>query len=150
MKKRGVSPLIATVLLVGFVVALLVIVMLWGRGYIEEIKQKEGTVAEQKLSCATDIAIDITGINVIGNNLDISIENQREKIDAFTFRCTEESGNIKIVNLDSSLDAYSNNKFLIACLSTTKQVDVIPKLKIGKNIYEPCSAQHVIYDLSII
>lgn len=150
MKKRGISPLIATVLLIGFVVALLIIVMLWGRGYIEEVKQKEGTTALQKLSCSTDIGIDVTNINIAGNNLDITIENRKEKIDAFTFRCTEQSGNVKLVNLDNGLDAYSSGSFTIACLSTTKQVDVIPKLRIGKDVYEPCSDQHVIYDLTII
>jgi flagellin-like protein len=147
--KRGISPLIATVLLIGFTVALLVVVMLWGRGYIEEVKQKEGTISEQKLNCATDIGIDITSINVAGSNLEIAIENKKEKIDAFTFRCVENE-NIKVVNLDQGLDAYSTNKFLILCSSTTKQVDIIPRLIVGKGVYEPCSAQHVIYDLTIV
>ncbi len=147
--KKGISPLIATVLLIGFVVALLVIVMLWSRSYIEEIKQKEGTISEQKLNCATDIGIDVTNINIADDKLEITIENKKEKIDAFAFRCIED-GNVKLVNSDTSLDAYSSNTFLIQCSSITKQVDVIPKLRVGKGVYEPCSAQHVVYDLTIV
>lgn len=149
-KKRGISPLIATVLLIGFVIALLIIVMLWGRSYIEEVKQKEGTIALQKLSCSTDIGIDVTNINIAGSSLDVTIENKKEQIDAFTFRCTENSGDVKLVNLDNGLDAYTTGSFTIACSSTTKQVDVIPKLQIGKDVYEPCSDQHVVYDLTIV
>jgi flagellin-like protein len=148
--KRGISPLVATVLLIGFVIVLLIIIMLWGRGYIEEIKEKEGKISEQKLSCVSDIAIDIGGVNIVGNNLNVIIENKKEKIDGFTFRCTEQSGNINIVNLDYGLDAYSIASFTVVCSSTTKQVDIIPKLIIGKGVYEPCSAQHVVYDLTVI
>jgi len=42
MNKKGVSPVIATVLLVAIVVILAVIIFLWARGFTEEIVQKSG------------------------------------------------------------------------------------------------------------
>lgn len=42
MKKRGLSPVIATVLLISLAIILAVIVFLWARGFIDEQVQKEG------------------------------------------------------------------------------------------------------------
>jgi len=35
-KKKGVSPLVATILLVGFTVALIALIAIWGKRYVEE------------------------------------------------------------------------------------------------------------------
>ncbi len=47
MKKRGISPIIATVLLITVVVILSVIVFLWARGFIDEKAEKFGGAIEQ-------------------------------------------------------------------------------------------------------
>lgn len=57
MSKRGISPLIATVLLIGFIIALVAVVMLWGKGFIQEKAEKEGELAQAQLSC-TRIKLD--------------------------------------------------------------------------------------------
>ena len=44
--KRGISPLIATVLLIGFTVALAAMVMTWGSGFIK--KTTEQTTVDDK------------------------------------------------------------------------------------------------------
>lgn len=56
--KKGVSPLIATVLLIGFIVALVAVVMLWGKGFVMERAQKEGSLAKKQLAC-TNVKIDV-------------------------------------------------------------------------------------------
>lgn len=43
-KKREISPLIAVVLIIGFTVALAVIIINWGTGVIEEQEQEESTL----------------------------------------------------------------------------------------------------------
>mgnify|MGYP003943950683 CR=1 FL=1 len=52
-KKRGkgVSPLIATILLVGFTVSIVALTILWSRGYIEERAEKEEKLSSTKLAC---------------------------------------------------------------------------------------------------
>lgn len=47
MKRKGVSPIIATVLLLGIVVALSTMVFLWARSFVGEVVQKGGKPAEQ-------------------------------------------------------------------------------------------------------
>ncbi len=45
--KRGLSPVIATVLLISIVIALALIVFLWAKGFIKEAVEKQGLPAEQ-------------------------------------------------------------------------------------------------------
>jgi flagellin-like protein len=47
MEKRGVSPVIATVLLVVIVVVLILIIFIWARGIIGEVVQKQDRNIEQ-------------------------------------------------------------------------------------------------------
>jgi flagellin-like protein len=49
IKKRGVSPVVATVLLIAIVIILAIIIFIWARGFIAEKAQKFGRAIE--LSC---------------------------------------------------------------------------------------------------
>lgn len=49
MNKRGVSPVIATVLLILIVIVLAAIIFLWARGFVSESVEKNGRAVE--LSC---------------------------------------------------------------------------------------------------
>ena len=65
MKKKGVSPVIATVLLIGIVIILAAIIFLWARGFVAEKAQKFERAVE--LSCAN---VNFRA-DVFGNDLDI-------------------------------------------------------------------------------
>lgn len=47
MKKRGLSPVVATALLIAIVVVLALIIFLWARGFLSERVQKFGSAIEQ-------------------------------------------------------------------------------------------------------
>ncbi|MBU0980505.1 MAG: hypothetical protein KJ709_06880 [Nanoarchaeota archaeon] len=53
--KRGVSPLIATVLLIAFAVALGAVVMNWGKTYVEEQAEDVQERSDQQIVCTTDV-----------------------------------------------------------------------------------------------
>ena len=59
MKKKGISPLIATVLLIGFTVVLAAGIMLWWVGTTKEFIDKEGASQAAQARCAGSTAIDI-------------------------------------------------------------------------------------------
>ena len=59
MSKKGISPLVATVLLVAFSVALGALVMSWGQDYIEEKAEFVQGIQEVKSGC------DVANLNVI-------------------------------------------------------------------------------------
>jgi len=72
MKKKGVSPVVATVLLVAIAVVLAAIVFLWAKGFLAEKAQKFDEPIER--SC-TRVSFESEAI-VSGNNLEIGVVNR--------------------------------------------------------------------------
>lgn len=68
MKKKGISPLIATVLIIGFTVALAAIIMSWGVDFVNIIKGKTTTMTDEQIICATDVNFDIKSVCKSGTN----------------------------------------------------------------------------------
>lgn len=60
MKKKGISPLIATVLILGFTVALAAIIMTWGTSFTKGIQKGTEEEATAQIKCSTDVDIKIT------------------------------------------------------------------------------------------
>lgn len=67
MRKRGVSPLIATVLLIAFAVALGAIVMNWGRTYVEDTQEfaREGSEGDLVCSSPENIGFEIRKVSFV-------------------------------------------------------------------------------------
>ncbi len=147
-KKHGVSPLVATVLLVGFTVALVALTILWSRGYIEERAQKEEKLSTTKLNCE-NVVFEINSIEQNGYLLDINLENKASQdIDGFVFRINgDETEVVEWHNTIKSLNRFSlqlgPEDFDASKVGTINTVDIIPLLKAAKNKYVPCSNQHL-------
>ncbi|MDD3264074.1 MAG: BspA family leucine-rich repeat surface protein [Candidatus Nanoarchaeia archaeon] len=63
MFKKGVSPLIATVLLIAFVVAIGAVVMNWGTGYIKSEQEKATSTSDVRLTCATNVNLKLMKVS---------------------------------------------------------------------------------------
>lgn len=134
--KQGISPLIASVLVIGMVIVAASIVFFWGRGFTEELIEKEGAISQQRLNCATDIKINVVRESV-GT---LTIENAGSgRIDAVSLvvdgQATEEQ-----VSIDPG-----NTKQIRHSASPGQKVDIIPKIRIGAGIFQPCSSQKITY-----
>jgi len=90
--KRGVSPIIATVLLISIVVVLALIIFLWARGFVTETISKNGVPADQvcdEISLEVLYIDDELQVTNLGNTpvygleirktLGASIETEREQ-----------------------------------------------------------------------
>jgi len=55
LNKKAVSPLIATVLLIAFAVALGAVVMNWGRSYVETTAEYAERGSDIQILCSRDI-----------------------------------------------------------------------------------------------
>lgn len=152
MKKRGISPLIATVLLIGFVVAAAAVVMLWTRGFVGELQEKKGAQSSARLSCATDVEIGVRDLTFGSGQMTVVVENKRENIDGFIFviqgatdsstiesATTLESGGI--ANVEFSYDSIK--------VGQPGKVDVIPRLKLGRGVYQPCPDKKITWNVKI-
>lgn len=150
-KKKGISPLIASVLLIGFTVALIAIVLIWGRNYLEEIQQKEGGKAQSRLSCVENVLIDVKSIEEKGNKITATVENKAGDVDGFVFRVIGASGTsvVEKVNVVKSGEV-KDVEFEYESLKTgpiLEKVEVIPRLRVGKGVYESCSQKLIGYKL---
>ncbi len=73
-KKRGLSPIIATVLLIALVLILILIIFTWSRGLISENIQKFGSSA--KITCEK-VDLEISSLeNPAGGAVDLQIVNR--------------------------------------------------------------------------
>lgn len=147
LQKKGISPLIATVLLIGFVIALLLIVFLWGKNYIEELAAKRGALAQKQQEC-TMVEVNVKSLSFAANTAMLIIENTKDKpIDKFIFRAMNEGGDsLEVTENFTKLGGLEVSEYDIPFTvgeSGIKKVDVIPALKAGKNKYVPCSDKHV-------
>lgn len=68
MNKKGVSPIIATVLLIAIVIILSLIVFLWARGFVGEKAQKAGRAVE--LAC-TEVSFEARYVSQGGGVIDV-------------------------------------------------------------------------------
>ncbi|MFQ5474266.1 MAG: archaellin/type IV pilin N-terminal domain-containing protein [Candidatus Nanoarchaeia archaeon] len=63
--KKAVSPLIATVLLIAFAVALGAVVMNWGRGYVEDTQDFARERSDAEVTCSSEIDLDVVQIDLV-------------------------------------------------------------------------------------
>jgi len=87
MKKRGISPLIATVLLIGFTIVIAALVMIWGSNLVKERAEKIGAKSEAQISCAAKIEIDLKQAECSNSKIKVAVENKgTDSIDGFRAR----------------------------------------------------------------
>ena len=138
MKKKGVSPLIATVLLIGFTVVLGVLVFNWIRGLTEGTMSSSGTQVETTMKCA---GVDV-GTLIVPGKITVTSEGS-------TLLCgfKYEIGNV-LNEGHANGKTDGNNKVCIGYSSVNivgcdgKNVKIIPTIKINEQIID-CPAQAV-------
>ncbi len=151
--KRGVSPLVATILLIALSVGMGVAVMSWGEDYIEEKAEFVQGVQEAPTTCdlVSFSIIQLKGVQQFcqgGNMIKALIDNGPDAdIADFHARVVAEKG----VSVQESVLAQLLPRgsatpitFSIGDVGVVQQVKLTPKLKNGKQIL--CSKQALIIE----
>ncbi len=136
LAKKGVSPLVATILLIAFAVALGAVVMNWGRAQVEELGIEKGECASDiklKLLRNSPICYKQAGSNsyvefTVENNalkeasgLRIWIIGNRDLISIKDFSQTIESGN----------SFSSKAEYDASIIGNVQQIQFTPKIMVG-------------------
>ncbi len=134
-QKKGMSPLIATVLLIGFAVALAALVMTWGLDFIKDQTGRVDASTEEALLCVNqlDFKIEVNcGINATGAN--IAIDNRGTiDITALRLRKHTTTGAVTPIQLDYSLKSGEKKPYTdLNPLTDATKVDVVATIK-GKS-----------------
>ena len=143
LNKKGISEQIATVLLIGFVIALLVFVILWGRNYIQEKAEKQGKLAEKQLECE-NIQFEVVNSYKQADEIVVTLKNTKSKaIEKFTFRAGVQGFSS---NSFDKLDSLSIRQYVVKPaenIENIDSIDIIPWLRVAKGYYVPCSTKHI-------
>lgn len=135
--KKGISPLIATVLLIGFTVALTSIVMMWGKGFVTEKTTKEGALAEARMDCLeVEFTVDKScRPQAAQNDISLTLRNLKNtKVDAFVFTSAQLED---VIEKNEELAGLGMKEFTITA-PNLQTIDIVPQKRVGGN-YIPCS-----------
>ena len=133
-KKKGISPLIATILLVGIVIVIAIIVWLWYNDVLTEYTQKTAEKSAAELACAQEVEIKVGGVNCIGGNgVVFDIENTGSThVDSFKLRLMDTNDDfIKVKDLavvlpTANVEQVGFEKDLEGITETIGSMEVIP------------------------
>ena len=165
--KRGVSPLIATVLLIAFAVALGAVVMNWGKSFTTETINYAETSSSTNVGCNLDMsltAVEIAGVPQI-------CYNESEHKISFIVR-NNGNRNVDQIGLQiiTNESIYENNSVLTSALTrgkvargswiwnttnettineTFEQVIITPMIKVN-GVDTPCPNQNLAEDAAEI
>lgn len=100
--KKAIAPLIATVLLIAFAVALGAVVMNWGKSYVESTQKLAERQSSGQIECTNEVDFEILKVRYDSNNplnetpdsLEIVVENLKDKeIYGMSFKLIGDNGN---------------------------------------------------------
>jgi len=138
MNKRGISPLIATVLLIGFTVALAAVIMTWGSGFVRNMTTATEQNTQSALKC-TQLDFKIQKATCSG----LTIENKGSvDIKSFVFRIYDNSGTITtpVPTTNYYLPIQMVKTYSFTIPSGSQKVEAIASVAGGNNETIPCSA----------
>ena len=136
--KKGISPLIATVLILGFTVALAAAIMTWGTTFTKNIQEGTSKSATAQISCAQDVSLTVKGVctggTVTGYGITISNDGTAN-IDSFTVRLYENANKAESVAVATPISSLGLNQIVVmpTQVASVDKVEVIPTITVEGN-----------------
>jgi len=107
MNKRGISPLIATVLIIGFTVALAAVIMTWGQSFSKSMSESTEETTNVQLTCTRDVVFVLDTVCSDTGKLRLTVENNGNKnLDEITARIKVDATTVDVV---TNLTLYPRN-----------------------------------------
>ena len=123
MSKNGVSPLIATVLIIGFTVALAAIIITWGGRFVQQAQEDVDIRSKVSLACSrlnfkiTKVECDDNGasspVPIFKINTVSLSSNTDQDISGFKVRTTDANGDVFVTDKTESLNAFDDQVIMV-------------------------------------
>ena len=139
-RKRGISPLIATVLILGFTVALAAVIMVWGQRFTTGMQKQTEETATTQMKCATEVDFRVKGVCAGSGGYRVTVENNKGlKFDKLIVRFFQAADNVQTNETmfsASGVAGYSvSTEAAPISLSEVKYVEAIPIVTLsGKQV----------------
>jgi len=145
MKKRGISPLIATVLLIGFAVIIAVSVWLWYSNIVTSQFMKQGALSQIQTDCLSDIELQVINAGISGTNINIEIKNSGNKL--FNgVRILINDGE-KVDSIKEMFNPSDQKTISVPTITGAESVSVMPMI-VRQGVPGTCADKKVKYDLT--
>ena len=148
--KKGISPLIATILIIGFTIVLAALVMQWGTQLLKTQTEQTAMTSKAQIACSTEVDFNVDSAklgtldSVTGvQNIDVRVTNNRDRT-LTGFRVRISSGeSVFTKTITTSIPGFGSA--LLSGLSfnaaapatpidvTPNKVEVIPEITIDGN-----------------
>ena len=139
MDKRGISPLIATVLIICMTVLIGVIIMAWSGVFTKGLLSSADAERDKLMVCNSEVSLNIRNACIDGANINLMIENAGTKaVRGIIARVIGNSGGyqedkevlISEGGLGSAVVAYTPE-----AIGNFKQIEILPRVDIkGKDV----------------
>lgn len=146
LNKKGISPLVATVLLIGFTLALAVVIWMWAGGFLEERAQKAGKIANVEISCATEVGFSVVNACKGANEVKLTIENRKNiPLVGFTIRL-EDGDNFEVKSIIQEIGKLEVGQFTAETELSPQSIMLIPQISVGPDEEASCPKSSVRID----
>jgi flagellin-like protein len=140
MNKKGISPIVATVLLIFIVVIIGIMVWFWVNNYIDENQEKRDFELNQECTQNTEIQINTVTCTQISDNykIDVSVKNQGtsqiKKIFFNLISSTDSASHEIARGISAGTSGTFTFEIPIADVTSPNQLETIPVVGIGDEI----------------
>jgi len=133
INKKGISPLIVTVLLIGFTIVLAALVIRWGSELVSSLTQEQSCQNEATISCTSNVEFEISTASIDDDDNEASLNQfvslnlvsngNKDILGGYIVRVHTDDNNIVSENVDpiddgtpsvNVLKAYSTVSFTVA------------------------------------
>ena len=119
--KKGISPLIATVLIIGFTVALAAVIMTWGTKFTKDIQESTSSSANANMVCAQDVTLNIEKVckRSDADLYKIVVSNEGNyDITDYRFKFYKNSNTVQTIKRGDNANTQTIIKFGVAAIDT--------------------------------
>lgn len=150
--KKAISPLIATVLIIGFTIVLAAVVIQWGGQLVDQLKGQTQTSTELSLACSSGLSeLKIVSAEKIGITpnleLEVTLDNKNEQVvSGITIRKYFTGGMVTSATNNTDMTAFSVVKYSVQQavgddFSILTKVGVMPMVKLSDGIEKVCTKE---------
>ena len=136
--KKAISPLIATILIVGFTIVLAALVMRWTGTFFTTTTTETGEASEVAITCVSNIQFSVQDSCIEGNKIKILVQNKgTQPINAFIFQVfgrdtltTSTPTGLAVYASDNFLANYTSIPFA-SLPNEIERVKIFPKILVN-------------------
>ena len=144
LNKKGISPLIATILLVALVIAIALIVWFWYANFLQQEIEKTGKEALAEGECVLDVAFKIDSASCFGNDILLNIRNEGTvDIQDFRVRIYGSSSTEMILIGERLPKTHSRQTSVeIPSIGTVQRLEIMPVI-VTEGVPKTCTNKQV-------